>query len=79
MAAVEFVKKVSIEWYMFAEYWKICQKYWEVEDTDEYWENLVQEAEQFFKKYKDIKLSKALIMGFLDTQEKIYKELKTKE
>ena len=79
MAAVEFVKKVSIEWYMFAEYWKICQKYWEVEDTDEYWESLVQEAEQFFKKYKDVKLSKALIMGFLDTQEKIYKELKLKE
>lgn len=78
MAAVKFNKE-SAEWHMFTEYWKICQQYWEVENTDEYWEGLVQEAERFFKKYKNINLSKALIMGFLDTQEKIYKELKSKE
>lgn len=78
MAIVKF-KGDSVEFKMFSEYWIICQKYWEVEDTDEYWESLIKEAEQFFKKYKDVKLSKALIMGFLDTQEKIYKELKSKE
>ena len=75
MAAVKF-NKDSKEWQMFTDFWKICQKYWEVEITDGYWEGLVGEMRDFYNKYKDIELAKEMIMGFKDVQERALETLK---
>lgn len=60
---------------MFTDFWQLCQKYWEVELTDEYWERLIRkDATDFERKYKSIPLARNMIKAFLDTQEEIYRE-----
>lgn len=44
-------EKGSPEWRMFAEYYQLCKKYWNVLNTDEYWEKYVQESNDLYKKY----------------------------
>lgn len=50
MASVKF-EKDSEEWQMFTDFWALCQKYWEIEDSDEYWEQSINAADDFCKKY----------------------------
>jgi hypothetical protein len=60
---------------MFTDFWQLCQKHWEVELTDEYWEQLIRkDATDFEQKYKSIPLARNMIKAFLDTQEEIYRE-----
>lgn len=74
MASVKF-SKGSEEWMMFTDFWQLCQKNWEVELTDEYWEQLIRkDATEFEIKYKSIPLARNMIKAFLDTQEEIYRE-----
>ena len=69
------ITKGSEEWMMFGDYFEICQKHWEVELTDEYWEQLIRkDATDFEIKYKSIPLARNMIKAFLDTQEEIYRE-----
>lgn len=75
MASVRF-EKGSEEWLMFQDYWKLCQKYWDVENSDEYWDELIKESEEFLKKYESIPLARKISMAFLDTQEEKYKNNK---
>lgn len=51
MSEVKFYKG-SEEWQMFMDYWNLCQKYWDPEDNDAYWESLISEADSFYKKYE---------------------------
>ena len=46
-------EKTSGVWKLFMEYWAICQKYWEPEENDEYWEALKIELDSFWKRYDD--------------------------
>ena len=74
MAAVKF-SKGSEEWMMFTDFWQLCQKHWEVELTDEYWEQLIRkDATDFEIKYKSIPLARNMIKAFLDTQEEEYRK-----
>ena len=73
MASVKF-SKGSEEWQMFIDYWNLCQKHWQVESTDEYWENLIDDCNEFCEKYKDYKLSREIARGFCNAQEKNLKE-----
>jgi sulfur relay (sulfurtransferase) DsrC/TusE family protein len=73
MSAVKF-NKGSEEWMMFTDFWQLCQKHWEVELTDEYWEKLIDDANTFYEKYKEIPLARRMINAFLNTQEEIYRE-----
>ena len=63
-------EKGSKEWCMFRDYWSICQKFWIPEDNDEYWESIVRETDEFYKKYKDIILAKGIILEFVNCLEK---------
>jgi hypothetical protein len=47
MASVKF-DKGSEKWMMFMDFWKLCQKHWEPEDNDEYWDNLINDCDDFF-------------------------------
>lgn len=50
MAGTKF-SKGSEEWQLFMDYWALCQKYWEPEENDAYWDSLISEADIFYKKY----------------------------
>ena len=43
--------KGSSEWMMFMDFWTLCQKYWEPDDNDDYWESVVKETDVFYRKY----------------------------
>ncbi len=66
MASVRF-EKGSKEWLMFQDYWKLCQEFWGIEENDEYWDTAVRETSEFYKKYKDVVLSKYLAIAFSDS------------
>ena len=50
MAEVKFAKG-SEEWQMFMDFWALCQKYWEPEKTDEWWEKALHDIDVFSKNY----------------------------
>lgn len=68
MAAVKFAKGTE-EWQMFQDYWNLCQSVWDVEESDEYWQEVVERAEGFFQKYKT-DFSKALSLALVNALER---------
>lgn len=68
MASEKF-EKGSEEWMMFLDFWNLCQKYWLVENTDEYWDSLVNSTREFYEKYKNIHLSENLAIALLNSQD----------
>lgn len=77
MASKRF-EKGSEEWLMFREFWGICQKFWEPEDNDEYWEQAIDATNDFYKKYKENNeiFAKKIILAFIDTLEEKSKQNK---
>ena len=73
MAEQKFGKGTE-EWLMFMDYWNLCQKHWVVEKVDDYWEQLIKDANEFIAKYDTIKLAKNLALALVNTQEQILKE-----
>ena len=53
MAGKNFGKGTE-EWMMFVEFWQMCKDFWIAENTDEYWNELIQKSNEFAEKYKDI-------------------------
>ena len=72
MTSVKF-EKGSREFAFFADFWKMVQKYYLPEDTDEYWDNLIAEAAQLKKKY-DGDFYHYMIQGFMSYAEKANKD-----
>lgn len=68
MASEKF-EKGSEEWMMFLDFWNLCQKYWIVENTDEYWDSIVNSTREFYEKYKNIHLSENLAIALLNSQD----------
>ena len=68
MASVKF-EKSSSEWLMFRDYWNLCQEYWEPDMDDRYWEELIHKADEFCTKYRNIPLSKKIMIGLLEVLE----------
>lgn len=60
---------------IFVDYWKLCQNLWEVEINDKYWEQVIQETNAFYDKYKT-KFAKKLALSLTDMLENKHKELK---
>ena len=75
MASVKF-DKGSEEWLMFMDYWNLCQKYWQVESNEEYWDKVIEEGNIFCEKYKFTPLSNKLIFAFIEKLEEEYKKNK---
>lgn len=72
MASVKF-KEGSEEWKMFADYWMLCKKFWEPEETEEYWESVIDAGNAFLKKH-NTPFTKALFWTFHDELERKLKE-----
>lgn len=75
MASVKF-EKGSEEWMMFQDFWKLCQEYWNVEDNDDYWKNLIADCDCFYKKYKEISIARNLVYALSNSLEQSYKQMK---
>lgn len=71
MASKRF-EKGSEEWQVFTEFWKICQQFWEPEDNDEYWEQVIDSTNEFYKKYKENNeiFAKEIALALVDTLDK---------
>lgn len=71
-AEQRFVKGTE-EYVMFNDFWKLCQRFWIPEDTDEWREELRKELDKF-SKYGFF--AEKLIVAFLFVVERKYKEEK---
>lgn len=67
------IQKGSEEFQMFKDFWELCQKYWDPEGSDEYWENAMKDVDAFHKKYKT-PYSKHFSIGLLNALEEIERE-----
>lgn len=68
MAGVKFLKGAE-EWQLFMDYWNLCQKYWEPEENDKYWEELVDAADKFYRKY-NTSFARSLAADFISEVER---------
>ncbi len=73
MITDEELKKV---YGMFTDAWKFYKKYADVQQSDEYWEAIVDESRQIAKKYDNAKLAIALLLATIDELERKSKEVK---
>ena len=67
--------KADTDFQMFADYYKLYQDFYVPEEGDTYWQSLISEADAFLKKYKT-KYAEDLITAYLDSRQRIYKDLK---
>ena len=61
--------KGSSEWMMFMDYWALCQKYWEPDDNDDYWESVVKETDVFYRQYNS-EFAKSLALTLVNELER---------
>lgn len=78
MASVKF-EKGSNEWEMFLNFWQLAQKYWIPEDSDEYWEQVLESTIEFHKKYKESNniFAKNISIALMETLNCKFKEMKS--
>lgn len=57
--------KQGIERQMFADFYRISEKYWEVSKDDEYWANVIRDTDEFARKYKSIPLAESIIVALV--------------
>lgn len=67
--------KTDAEFQMFADYYKIYQDFYIPEEGNDYWQSLISEADAFLAKYKT-KYAEDLITAYLDSRQRMYKDLK---
>ena len=69
------LKSTDIEFQMFSDYYTIYKDFYEPEESDEYWQALVQATTDFCNKYKS-KFAQDIVMAYLESREMMYKSLK---
>lgn len=72
MAEKKF-SKGSEEWQMFQDYWKLCQKLWILEESDEYWEQVIKLSQEFHEKYNTV-FSKHAAIALINSLDEKYKK-----
>lgn len=68
-------EELKTVWGMFTDAWKFYKKYADVQQSDEYWEAVVDESGQIAKKYDNAKLAIALILAAIEELERKSKEI----
>ena len=68
-------KELKTVWGMFTDAWRFYKKYADVQQSDEYWEAVVNEYGQIAKKYSNAKLVTALLLAAIDELERKSKEM----
>lgn len=70
--------KGSEEFTMFTDYWQFVQKYYIPEPQDEWWEELIREADKLADKYGKTQYIRDLIMAHVNDCERRSKDAKEK-
>lgn len=68
--------KDSIYWKIYADIWDFHKKYADVKGDDSYWEQVVNDAGELYKKYENQpegEFAKKLILNILDELERVFK------
>lgn len=68
MAEVKFARG-SEEWKMFMDFWALCQKYWNPEKSDKWWDKALKEIDNFAKKYGSTVFVRGLCMALINELE----------
>lgn len=71
------IKKTDEEFAILQEFWKILQDFYEPEDTDEYWDKLLNNTIKFERDHPHNLLCEQLILLILNYLEKKFKQDKT--
>ena len=64
------LEKGTEEFQFFGELFQLCKKYWNVQNTEQYWQNLLDECGVMSKKYESIPLARKFIVAFIGEQER---------
>lgn len=64
-------EKGSAEWNMMGDFYRLCRDYWKANETDQYWDALLDATEALNQKYHNPTLL-ALIVGFVGAKEDEY-------
>ena len=48
------------------DFWNICKKFWVIDDSEEYWKELISSLDAFVKKYNYDFFAKKLALSFSD-------------
>lgn len=75
MARVKFQSQ-SEEWYMFQDFWKLCQEFWIAETNEKYWIDLVDAVQEYTKKYSYNDFAIKIAIAFLNSREEIRRKEK---
>lgn len=68
MASTKF-EKGSFYWRMFMDFYKLCQDYWVLEDTDEWWQEVIDKCDQFSEKYEKCAFARGLVDALIRKSE----------
>lgn len=60
------LERGSEEFNMFQEYWAICKKYWVLCDNDIFWESVINETNEFCKKYNNKLFPRRLALTLIE-------------
>lgn len=66
--------KGSEEFTMFTDYWQFVQKYYIPEPQDEWWEELINEADKLARKYGNTHYIRDLVLAHIHDVERRYKD-----
>ena len=72
MGEVKFGKETK-EWGMFVDYWQFVQKYYIPEPQDEWWEELINEADKLARKYGNTHYIRDLVLAHIRDIERRWK------
>ena len=73
--------KSTVYWKIYGDVFAFHKKFAEVQENDEYWSAVVDEASALYKRYENVpekEFAKQLILTVLDELERIYKDMPKK-
>ena len=69
------LQKGTEEFEMFRDYWKMLEENWGVEDSEAYWNNVIEDTDAFYGKY-ETEFSKELALALINELERKAKDEK---
>lgn len=74
MSAIK-LQKGTEEFEMFLDYWKMLEENWGVEDSEAYWNKVIEDTDAFYRKY-ETEFSKELALALINELERKAKDEK---
>ena len=74
MSAIK-LQKGTEEFEMFRDYWKILEENWGFEDSEAYWNKVIEDTDAFYRKY-ETEFSKELVLALINELERKAKDEK---